>query len=998
MRIAVAPAKLRVQPLGESTAPAIASDNSPKMTDHGKPRNAMQRAWDRYEGSMSGAVGTVSAASGRLGAFTARRPWLVIAVSVIASLVICVGFARFRLENESDVLWVPQKGKAVDDKKYVQSNYPQGRQGASFYARLKPEQYQAFNGTDNVLQLSTTWEMFQLHQKVMAIAVTGGNRTYTFTDVCLRSIDNTCDSKSGYLWYWYKDFTYFLNAVQGSATDPRVGNETAFRQQVSSTTYPDGNGVSLLSLFGGTVFGFRPFQLQAAKVIAIDYNMDKAVPNKVAKDWHLAFIDLMKSEMPKQQFITYTFITGSSVGEELGKSITGDFALVIISLLVFIAIALAFLSKFDMVKTRTTLALLGVFLVALGIASGWGWGLIFGMPFTPLQQLSPFILLGMGIDVLFILIKSYEIIVQREPGLSLEASFSKLMSTAGLSVQVTLMASAVAFALGAVDDLNSVKWFSAFASLNTAMILVLMMTAFVGMMVLTERRIKRGRFDFCCCFGRDPEPDVVTGLPVAAPVNGTVQISAFAGAYGHQNTTKMLADDDVKDESWIKVFFRKYYAPFLSIVWVKIFVVLFFVAWATLSWISIYKMKYGQPLADLAPDGSYLQEYDRVQQATYAQQVGEPVGLYFRGIDPSDPAIQYKMLKAYDMALSCPMINASTTAFTSPWLIRFLKFAQDANATVALPNNNCYNPLVGKITGNLVDVITPVVITGCVPQASFYTLFRQWSATRRGNDILLKSDGTIRDSRFTMSQVASMGDDRFFTHLLNAVRPLEKDINKAVFQQENDAAGTYSCFVYGSNYVFAEGDKLLPDQALEYFLLALAGIFVVTTFMLINPIASLLMVVGVGLVILYLFGELFALNIRFNQVSVINMVMATGLAVDYCVYFAQKFMAVHADGTGDQRMIAAMSDTGSAVFLGGLTALCGSVPMAFSKSIIIRTFFKLIFGTILFSLLVGLLLMPVLFSLLRPPPIKSVLVFESEPEHKATQHDAEVGMAPIADK
>ncbi|KAJ9525687.1 hypothetical protein QJQ45_003506 [Haematococcus lacustris] len=920
MRIAVAPAKLRVQPLGESTAPAIASDNSPKMTDHGKPRNAMQRAWDRYEGSMSGAVGTVSAASGRLGAFTARRPWLVIAVSVIASLVICVGFARFRLENESDVLWVPQKGKAVDDKKYVQSNYPQGRQGASFYARLKPEQYQAFNGTDNVLQLSTTWEMFQLHQKVMAIAVTGGNRTYTFTDVCLRSIDNTCDSKSGYLWYWYKDFTYFLNAVQGSATDPRVGNETAFRQQVSSTTYPDGNGVSLLSLFGGTVFGFRPFQLQAAKVIAIDYNMDKAVPNKVAKDWHLAFIDLMKSEMPKQQFITYTFITGSSVGEELGKSITGDFALVIISLLVFIAIALAFLSKFDMVKTRTTLALLGV---------------------------------------------SYEIIVQREPGLSLEASFSKLMSTAGLSVQVTLMASSVAFALGAVDDLNSVKWFSAFASLNTAMILVLMMTAFVGMMVLTERRIKRGRFDFCCCFGRDPEPDVVTGLPVAAPVNGTVQISAFAGAYGHQNTTKMLADDDVKDESWIKVFFRK----------------------------------YCQPLADLAPDGSYLQEYDRVQQvgdgyttdsrsgyiyyslATYAQQVGEPVGLYFRGIDPSDPAIQYKMLKAYDMALSCPMINASTTAFTSPWLIRFLKFAQDANATIALPNNNCYNPLVGKITGNLVDVITPVVITGCVPQASFYTLFRQ---------------------------VASMGDDRFFTHLLNAVRPLEKDINKAVFQQENDAAGTYSCFVYGSNYVFAEGDKLLPDQALEYFLLALAGIFVVTTFMLINPIASLLMVVGVGLVILYLFGELFALNIRFNQVSVINMVMATGLAVDYCVYFAQKFMAVHADGTGDQRMIAAMSDTGSAVFLGGLTALCarllrlycmtGSVPMAFSKSIIIRTFFKLIFGTILFSLLVGLLLMPVLFSLLRPPPIKSVLVFESEPEHKATQHDAEVGMAPIADK
>ena len=72
------------------------------------------------------------------------------------------------------------------------------------------------------------------------------------------------------------------------------------------------------------------------------------------------------------------------------------------------------------------------------------------------------------------------------------------------------------------------------------------------------------------------------------------------------------------------------------------------------------------------------------------------------------------------------------------------------------------------------------------------------------------------------------------------------------------------------------------------------------------------------------------LNIRFNQVSIINMIMATGLAVDYTVYFVQKFMVVAADGTLNGRMQLAMADTGSAVFLGGFTALCGSVPMAFS--------------------------------------------------------------------
>ncbi len=61
----------------------------------------------------------------------------------------------------------------------------------------------------------------------------------------------------------------------------------------------------------------------------------------------------------------------------------------------------------------------------------------------------------------------------------------------------------------------------------------------------------------------------------------------------------------------------------------------------------------------------------------------------------------------------------------------------------------------------------------------------------------------------------------------------------------------------------------------------------------------------------------------YAQVSVINLIMATGLSVDYSVYFAQKFMTTRADGTGNGRMTRALADTGFAVFLGGFTALLG---------------------------------------------------------------------------
>lgn len=50
-------------------------------------------------------------------------------------------------------------------------------------------------------------------------------------------------------------------------------------------------------------------------------------------------------------------------------------------------------------------------------------------------------------------------------------------------------------------------------------------------------------------------------------------------------------------------------------------------------------------------------------QSTYQKQVGTPAGLYFRGFDPSSPAEQYKMLKAFDMVISDHMFNASNTAF-----------------------------------------------------------------------------------------------------------------------------------------------------------------------------------------------------------------------------------------------------------------------------------------------------------------------------------------------
>mgnify|MGYP001807091254 CR=1 FL=1 len=60
-------------------------------------------------------------------------------------------------------------------------------------------------------------------------------------------------------------------------------------------------------------------------------------------------------------------------------------------------------------------------------------------------------------------------------------------------------------------------------------------------------------------------------------------------------------------------------------------------------------------------------------------------------------------------------------------------------------------------------------------------------------------------------------------------------------------------------------------MTVEYVLLAVAGVGLVLTLTLPSIRSVLFMMFAVGLTDFFLFGEMFILGIRFNQVSIINM-------------------------------------------------------------------------------------------------------------------------------
>ena len=123
---------------------------------------------------------------------------------------------------------------------------------------------------------------------------------------------------------------------------------------------------------------------------------------------------------------------------------------------------------------------------------------------------------------------------------------------------------------------------------------------------------------------------------------------------------------------------------------------------------------------------------------------------------------------------------------------------------------------------------------------------------------------------------------------------------------------------------------------------------------------------GVGVVDVFLFTTLVVSRVRFNVISVINFVMAVGLAVDYTLHFCHAFLATPGL-CRVERVQYTMRTMGSSILKGGGTTLVGTMPMAFSRSVIFRTFFALLFSTIVYGLAVGLILIPVVMSVVPLP-------------------------------
>ena len=189
-----------------------------------------------------------------------------------------------------------------------------------------------------------------------------------------------------------------------------------------------------------------------------------------------------------------------SFGDVAGSTIMGDISYMTIGFMIVYAYVMLMLGKFSCVEQRVYLSISGISGVIMGIIVCYGFCSAIGLFFGPMHSVLPFLLLGIGIDDMFVIVQSWDTLPAKDQTGTLQERFGKTLSHSGVAITITSITDVVAFAVGGTTVLPALKSFCLFAAVGIVAIYWFQCTFFVAVMSLDQRRLENHRNGCCPCY------------------------------------------------------------------------------------------------------------------------------------------------------------------------------------------------------------------------------------------------------------------------------------------------------------------------------------------------------------------------------------------------------------------------------------------------------------------------------------------------------------------
>ncbi|XP_075778668.1 patched domain-containing protein 3 [Pelodiscus sinensis] len=519
----------------------------------------------------------------RLGELIGAHPWPFLLLPLLLSGGLGAGFVFLpqRRDNDIEGQFTPLQGPAKGERLVATGHFPTSDSERFSGQRLLTEgafaALIAVSASSNILTAGAFEELLRLDKAVQGLAAPESSaRRLSYPDLCARS-HGSCSSPNP-----------LLSAVRGSPEQ--------IESLLPSLTYPMFQSRFFMGTFlGGVQVAPGPggSHVQAAKALRLVYYLreDDAADQKSSLRWLENFLERIPNEL-KALNLTSTqvaYFTSISRQKEFEGNIKDVISLFSITYFITITFSIMSCLRIDCVRNMVWVAAFGVLSSGLAVLSSFGLLLFCGVPFVVTVANAPFLILGVGVDDMFIMVSCWQLTNTKN---KVEKRMAETYAEAAVSITITTLTDVLAFYIGIMTSFQSVKSFCLYTGTAFIFCYVYNITFLGAVLALNGKREEGNRHWLICTKVKDTVQPNRSRLYNMCCVGGFSDKSSGTGG-----------------EHPVNKFFRKYYGPFLTKTWTKMFVVLLYGAFLASSIYGCTKMKEGIDLRNLASDDSYVIQY-----------------------------------------------------------------------------------------------------------------------------------------------------------------------------------------------------------------------------------------------------------------------------------------------------------------------------------------------------------------------------------------------------
>lgn len=900
--------------------------------------------------------------------FCSNHPAIIIVTTLSLSALCCTGIRKLEWERQPVNLWVSQDEPALKNLQFFESEFGEW---------FRIEQIIVSNAENDTPVLSWDTVQWWFEKELELQQLTDENGKKVLLDaLCFKPLNETCAIQS-FTQYFQGDINY-LNPgnwdkeISSCAKSP-VNCLPSFQQPLKPNVLFSNNEVLDSEAFVVTLLLNSYLSDEKYTKMAVSYE-------KALQKW----IKGIKKEMPH---LRISYSTEISLEEELNKSTNTDIKIVAfsyIAMLLYASIALGghiptSFDKSHLIRTRFQLGLFGIIIILIAVASSVGLCGYFGIKSTLIiAEVIPFLILAVGVDNIFLIVHELHVVSEHNPTASVSERIAISMQRIGPSCFISAIIQLLMFLLASFVQMPAVRNFALYTAGAVLINFLLQMTLFISLLAVDQRRLEEGRMD-------------------CAPwITIENQI--------------LLLESTQAIEYDFSLFIRKKYTPWLLKPSIKRKVFTGFLAWLGGSLALLPSIQLGLDQRLALPTDSYLVDYFN---AVYQYlNVGPPIFFVIKGTDVTQRVVQQEFCGKFSTCQEYSVANVLEQEFkrgdvstvaepASSWLDDFFAWMNPDLDQCCRFNKNAIgesfcSPYASprQCVPCFADHNPPYnILMEALPEGGdFMKYFHQWieepsdpcplGGKAPYSSSINYNETAILSSYFRTSHRPLRSQDDFIVAYKNSLRIVEEIKEHAT--QEIDL------FAFSPFYIFFVQYETIV--ALTFTLLAIAAflIWAISAILLGLIRTATLLVTVVAAIIINIGGVMALWDISLNAVSLVNLVICVGLAVEFTVHISRAYLVVidEEDETEiyegfmsiegqpeylvkDRRTMLASSalcKVGGSV-LGGITMtkLIGISILAFTKSQIFEVYyFRMWLSLVAFASVHALVLLPILMSMFGP--------------------------------